>query len=288
MKLNDLDYILDKKDKFWIIHGAGKAIYANLVFSPDKNGGRYNKITKKMYKKTILDNFDTSSFRFKNKQKIFRPRIFFKKNYSKLPKKWKNIPRALMSIGISSKNIGIFGSYLIGFDIVKDIDFVVYGKKNCLKVAENIEKIRNLASAKNISKEHIEYQMKKYSQFSSNRSTFKKILNHNWAGLQMQKNVLSTIRFVYYPNEIPEDIEVKNGKSKIFRGKVIEDFGTNFVPRIGYILSNEKKIRVLTYNWMFNSFLRTGENVVIKGGYNQKNKTLYISDNRRHWVKILD
>jgi len=288
MNLQNLDYVLDTQDRFWIIHGVKKKVYANLVFSPDKMGSRYNGLTGKMYKKVILDNLEISVFKSLDIMQVFRPREFFKENYSTLPLSWKKIPDALMSLGIPSKDIGIFGSYLIGFNIVKDVDFVVYGRENCLKVAENIQKIRNLTGAKNISKEHIAYQAKKYSSFFSRKNSFKKILGHNWAGLQISKNVLSTIRFVYYPDEVLSDIEIKKSRLRVVRGKVIKDFETNFVPRIGYILSRRKKIRVLTYNWMFNSFLREGEDVMIRGDYNENNKTLYISDNRKHWVKILD
>jgi len=288
IKLQNLDYVLDKEDRFWIIHGAGRRVYANLVFSPDKNGDRYNKITGKMYKKVILDNMEISAFKPLHITKIFKPRKFFRKNYLNLPLTWKKIPDALMSAGISSRDIGIFGSYLIGFDIVRDVDFVVYGRENCLKVAKNIEKIRNLVGAKSISKEHVDYQAKKYCPFLSRKSTLKRIFGHNWAGLQISKNILSTIRFVHYPDEAPRDIEIEKDELVVVKGKVIEDFGTNFVPRIGYILSRGKRIRVLTYNWMFNSLLRMGENVMIKGSYNKDNKTLYISDNRKHWIRILD
>jgi predicted nucleotidyltransferase len=284
MNFTDLDYVLDSRDRFWIIHGLrDKLLYGNLVFVPDARGNRYNRITKKHYKKVILANMQARIIRGIKIKKIFKPRDFFIKNYSKLPGKWKNIPKALMAAGIKKQNIGIFGSYLLGFDVIKDIDFVVYGIDNFKKVKKNILKIRRLVRSRRISREHIEYQYRKYKNFYSLKNSFREILSYNWAGLQIERGVLSTIRFV--KEELAD--ELRCGRTRIFRGKVLEKEGTNFMPRIGFVKTKKSIVRVLTYNWMFNNFLKKGDKVLIRGGYCKKNNTLYIS-NKKHWIKILD
>ena len=290
VNLRDCDYIIDKQDRFWIVHGFDSIkslIYANLVFIPCKSGDRYNKIINKNYKKVVVNHQNISILKINSVKSVFRPDKFFKENYSILPLIWKKIPRALIKLGIPKNKIGIFGSYLIGFDIVKDVDFLVYGFDNYLKVRRNINRIRAFVNAKPISKKHITDQNNKYNHFMSNKTSFKKVLANNWAGLQMSEGVLSTIRFVYNLNKLPKDNTLKRGKLKTFEGQVIKDFRTNFMPRIGFIKCDDKIIRVLSYFWMLNSFLKIGDKIKIRGDYNLKNRTLYLK-NKKHWIKILN
>lgn len=283
--LQNCDYILDKKDNFWIIQKGGPVIYANPVFSVDKKGGRYNQITKKIYKKVIAENQNPQILKKSQIKRLFRPREYFHKNAYKLSGIWKKIPKSLMISGVNKKDIGIFGSSLLGFKIEKDVDFVVYGKENCIKVMKNIEAIRRYANAKKISKAHIAYQSKKYSSFLTSKNDFKKMLKNKWSSLQIAPGLLNTIRFVYKRNEAPKGIEIKKGEEKTFEGRVIDSFGTNFVPRIFYINSGGKVIRALTYFWAYQSCVKRRQKVKIFGEYNKKTNTIYLS-NKNHWIKI--
>jgi len=284
--LQNCDYVLDKKDNFWIIQKGGSVVYANPVFSANKQGDRYNHITKKRYKKVIAKNQNPEILEKPLIKKVFHPREHFNKNFNRLSGIWRKVPESLMRIGIDKKDIGIFGSSLIGFEIEKDVDFVVYGKENCIKIMNNIDFIRKYVKANKISEEHINYQSKKYSLFLTPKNDFKKMLRNKWSSLQIAPGLLNTIRFVYKIDEMPKNIGIKKGKKKIISGKVIDSFGTNFVPRIFYMNSDGKLIRVLTYFWAYQSCVKNRQKVKIFGEYNKKNNTLYLSK-KDHWIKIV-
>lgn len=286
MKLRDCDYILDKKDRFWILKRFDKKIHACLVFSPDKKGDRYNKFTKKQYSKTINQDPEIREIDKKEIKRIFRPENCFKNNYNKLPGIWGKMARCLLKY-VNIENLGIFGSFLIGFEIKKDVDFVVYGKDNCYNIKKNIEKIRKELNALKISKRHIIYQKDKYGKFHSQENDFMKLLKNKWSSLQIRSGVLSTIRFVYKENEFPKDPNIKRGKNKIISGIATYCFGTNFVPRIFYVKTKKSKIRVLTYYWAYQACVKDNQKLKIFGEFNNKNKTIYISK-PNHWIKIMN
>ena len=288
MILQDCDYILDKKQRFFMVRNDGNRVYCNLVFKPDKNGDRFNKLLKKNYSKHILK-YPANFYLIEKKdiKGIFKPRAYFRKNYKNLSNIWKKIPDSLIKIGIDKKNIGIFGSNLIGFDSKKDVDFVIYGKENCLKIMKNINYIRSFVGSKKISKEHIKYQDKKYKLSFSEKNDFTNLLKNKWSSLQISKGVLTTIRFVYYKNEQPKDVKIKRGSKKIIEGMVIEDFGTNFIPRIFYLRNKTLgEIRVLSYFWVYQSCVKKGQKIRVFGEYKHENKTLYLSK-KDHWIKII-
>lgn len=287
MNLSDLDYIEDKSGNFWIIHGGGDTFYCNLVFSPDGFGERVNKKNDRNYSKVILDNMGFVPIEDVSIARVLNPRTFFEKNYSLIPEDWRKIPDSINSLGISKSSLGIFGSFLLGFDVVKDIDFVVYGKENCKTVLENLDLLRSRIGCEPISQEHIQYQVKKYGKIYSSENDFQKILSRNRAGMQMSSTVLSTVRFVYNRSEEPRDIAVQGGKEITLEGKVGNSFGFNFVPRIASVDSEIGNIRLLTYNWMFKSCLRDGDKVKVHGEYCEDNRTLYLSK-KEHWLKYLN
>lgn len=286
MILSDLDYIEDNEGNFWIVHGGDRTFYCNKVFSLDPFGERVRLKDGKRYTKVILDNMDFVPLIKINVVGVFKPREFFREYYSKIPREWKKIPKAFIQLGIKKEDIGIFGSFLLGFELVKDIDFVVYGKENCKLIISNIEKLKELVGCKSISKEHIDYQCKKYGTIYSTENDFSEIISRNIAGLQFSKGVLSTIRFVYYPNEEPRDLEVLEGEDIVLVATVLESFGFHFVPRIAYLDSSKGRIRLLTYNWMFKGCLNEGEKILLRGEYVEKNKTIYLSK-RNHWLKYV-
>lgn len=286
MDIQNGDYILDKKNRFWIIHGYGKEIYGNLVFRPKKTGDRYNKILNLNYIK-VIDKFQhLLRISKKGVKKIFKPKECFRKNYKKLSGIWKKIADSFLNIGIKKRDIGIFGSYLIGFSLKKDIDFIIYGINNCIKVKKNMAYIRKFIGVKKISKRHIIHQKKKYSLFLSKKNDFQKMLKNKWPSLQIDKFTLTTIRFSYKKREIPRNIEVKRGRRILASGIVRNSFGTNFMPRIFFLENKNKRIRVLTYFWAYQSCLKDGQKIKICGEYNQKFDTIFISS-KKHWIKIL-
>ena len=283
MKIKPLDYILDNNDNFWIVKCIyNNNIYGEMVYKKMKKG-RYNNITHKYYQKVIINNKQRNHLiKHSNIKKIFYAQKFYRENKSTIPTKWKKIFELLEKIGIKEKNIGIFGSYLIGFDLEKDIDIVVYNDKSYFLISDNIDKIRKELNVTPITDDHIKYQMAKYQHLYHKDNDLYTILKHNWVGLQFGHGVLSTIRFIknntHYIN--------MRGKNMQIIGEVIEDKDTNYIPRVGVIKTLMGNIKVITYFWMFNSFLKKQEKVLINGVYNKQKKELYLY-NDKHWIKYL-
>jgi predicted nucleotidyltransferase len=276
-----LDYVLDNNDNFWIVYKFNEhEVYGKMVFRVSNNG-RYNKITNKYYDK-VVNNDGDNPILINNIKKIFNPNKCYMNNKDNLNSDWKNLSSILEEIGIKDKNIGIYGSYLIGFDVEHDIDYVVYGIKSYNLVKSNIKYIRRKLNVTSITNEHINYQSKKYKSLYSEENELDKILKHNWAGLQFKQGVLSTIRFI---KKNKHYIDLK-GEEKTIEGIVISDKDTNFLPRVGTIKTDNGDIKVITYFWMFNAFLNNDEKVLIKGVYNKERSELYLV-NREHWIKYL-
>ena len=273
------DYVLDNKDRFWIVKKNFNGIYGNLVFIPDKNGTRYNYLTKKRYSKIKYPDCSFNKISKSKISKVFHPKECFKKKYPLLKNPWKDLADSLINL-VGESNIGIFGSTLIGFKLVKDIDFVIYGEENCKTIKKNILSIKKKVLAKNISLEHIRYQTQKYNEFHSEKNDFLNLLKNKWSSLQFDK-ILSTIRFVDLDREF---LDVPFGKDKIIRGKVIRE-EADFLPRVFYLDSSKGIIQVITYFWAYQSCVKKGDAVEVFGKYDSKNKILFLSNNS-HWIKF--
>ena len=278
--LTDCDYVLDKKNRFYIVRGYwnDKDILANLVFIPLIEGDRYNKENGLFYKKVIDENILPIKLNKKDIKKIYKPREKFKYFHKELPEPWKTLAKKLAEI-VGIDNVGIFGSYLIGFDTKKDVDFIVYGLDNFAKIKENVLEILKVVNGKTITTKHIKYQMKKHAKYFSNFTNFDKLLRKKWSSIQIAPGILSTIRFAYLENEIPPNPFVTEIAKQIeIKGKVISDLGSNFSPRTFEIESGDKKYTVATYLWIYQSCVRNGDKVSVKGNLHKDEKTITLTE----------
>jgi len=314
--IRDLDYFKSTDGIFYIVkgdyHPRGK-ILAYPVFWPDSNGDRYHPLLKQNYQKDTNDTSNNRVISIKKYEfykyfpscplvptrcisKIYRPRAA-RHRFLKIKQKsvWHDILWAIHRIGgVPLKDIGIFGSYLIGFydklfNIRKDIDYVVYGFDNYLKLKKYISEIIYGLSLGSISDDHIDYEVKKLgSCFNANNNTFDKTLARKWSSIQISPGILTTIRFVYQNNEIPKNPIICDELAKIsINGKVVESSGANFMPRVFMVKSAGRTYRIVTYYWIYQSPVRNGDTVEITGIIHNDRKT--ISINRLdHGIKIIN
>jgi len=278
--LTDCDYVLDKKNRFYIVRGYwnNKDILANLVFIPSIEGDRYNKETSLFYKKVIDENILPVKLNKADIKKIYKPREKFKHFHNILPKPWKTLAEKLAEI-VGIDHVGIFGSYLIGFDAKKDVDFFVYGLENFHKIKNNISKVFDSVNGRAITDEHIQYQIKKHAKYFSDFSNFEKLLQKKWSSIQIAKGILSTIRFVYNENEVPPNpFSSPVDRQIITTGIVIADVGCDFSPRIFEIKFGEKIYTVATYLWIYQSCVRIGDTISVKGNLHEDGKTITLTE----------
>lgn len=276
-----LDYVLDNDDNFWIVSSIANDTYKGYIVYKVSKIGRYNNITKKNYiKDTDKGNFLEIPSSYK---RIFKPREFYIENKHNLDGIWKNYVDTLNEIGIPDYNIGIFGSYLIGFDIIKDVDFIIYGKDNLVKYYNNIDYIKRKNKVSSISKEHIEYQYNKHKDKFNKECDLKEIISRNWSGIELENGVLSTPRFIDLDNM---NIPRKKGIDKKITVKIIDGFHSVMLPRIVFSKYNGKKYTIISNIWKFQSFAHKDDVIEIYANVDDKNN-LIIMDDKKYYVKYL-
>ena len=276
-----LDYILDMDDNFWIVNNITNNICKGYIVYRVSDNGKYNHITKKNY---IKDNDNKGILELpKLYKKIFKPQEFYLKNKSNLDSVWKDYVECLNEIGIEDKDIGIFGSYLIGFDISKDVDFCIYGKDNLYKYYKNIDYIRKKLNVTQITSEHIMCQYNKHKIKFDERLDLKEIISRNWSGIELSNGVLSTPRFI---EKSYQSIPLKKGTDMFIKVKVLDGFYSVMLPRFAKVSFNNCEYKVYSTLWKFQSFAHRGDILEIYGNVDH-DKKLIILDENSHYISYL-
>ena len=272
-----LDYVLDYNDNFWIVLNiTSDGAYGFMIYEKNKNGNRYNKFTKMKYKK-CNDNIVIKIPKYKE---LYKPRDCFKNHFKEIPSIWKKYVRALKNVGID--DIGIYGSFLIGFETIKDIDFIIYGFDNFKKYRDNIDYIRKYIGATSITKEHINAQYNKHKAFYPNKCDLKKIISRNWSGVELKNGVLSTPRFVIDNYISP----IKKGVDATYEVEIIDDTLSDFVPRRAKAILNGKELEIISPLWKLQSFARKKDKLEIYGNYDFDNCVI-ILDEKKYYIKFI-
>lgn len=264
----DCDYVIDSSNNFFIVkgyHHPGDDLFACEVFVCDPSGERLNSNGLR-YKKVIGNEILCIS-----KETVvrhFKPREAKIRN--NLSGVWKSIYNYLLEIGITFQDIGIFGSTLIGFPLIKDVDFVVYGIDNLKLLKNNMHKLKADLGFTDITKKHIRYQANdKYCKFHNpNTNSMKKTLMNKWSSIQIKDGLLTTIRFAFKQDEITDAFKFDHNdgnKEVCLEGSVIEDFYTNFCPRIFKVRNKDGTHTIKTYYWLYQACVKNGDRVLVRG-----------------------
>ncbi len=270
-----LDYVLDYDDNFWIVNNITGGVAKGYIVYRVSDEGKLNHITGKRY---IKDNDNKGIFEVpKEYKRLFNPREFYINNKFNLEGVWLDYVSVLNEIGIDDKDIGIFGSYLIGFDVTKDVDFSIYGKDNLYKYYDNIEYIKKKLNVSSISEEHAEYQYNKHKVKFSEKCDLKEIVSRNWSGIELDNGVLSTPRFIDLENmSIPN----KCGVDREVEVKVTEGLSTAMLPRVAIVKYNDEEYKVLSTLWKFQSFAHVDDVCRIYGNVDEERKVIILDDNK--------
>jgi len=279
--LKPFDYILDADDNFWIIsYHYDSKIYGKIIYHCDPSSTKFNFITGKRYRKDPgLEMEIPTDYKME-----FHPREFFQSNKNNLVDVWLRYVQALNQSGISDEDIGIFGSYLIGFDVKKDIDFVIYGNENLHKYHAKRDFIGEYTQTSYITEDHIQYQLNKYSHLYHPNCDLLTILRRNWSGIQVGPGVLSTPRFLDEPSI---SIPLETGKNKLLRCQVVSGIESANFPRKAKVSIQDKIYDVVTPFWMMQSFAKEGDVLELFGDINDTEQTILLM-NKEHWIRYLN
>ena len=314
-RFSDLEYFISFDHIVYLVkgpyHPPGR-IFAYPVFWPDEGGDRvYPRFGR--FKKEVSD-FNDRIFAIHPEYRhggvpsntplvprdhiveIFEPRkrikSFLKQENETV---WHKIFSYLTDVlKIPKDDIGIFGSYLVGLHKnqdgrqIKDVDFAIYGLTNFFKVRQGIENLLHYFGFTHISDDHIRYHTQKFGTlFNSGVNSFEKTLANKWSSIQIKPGLLNTLRFVYKPEEMPNNPVTSEIAGSIqIEGVVEDEIGTNFMPRIFIIKSGDRKFRIVTYFWAFQSCVKNGDYCLITGNLHKDEETISV-DTSAHGIKIL-
>lgn len=265
-----LEYIKDMDNNFWISnYQYNHDIYGYPVYMVDKHGDRLHPETGLRYKK-CMEQYTKLPEPY---QCIYHPKDCYMTQKDNLPDIWKRFIEGLHIIGINDSNIGIFGSTLCGFPIIKDVDFIIYGKENLEKYYENQLFIKAYMNADYISQEHVEYQYHKYRHLYSPQMDLKQILSNNWSGIQLSNGVLSTPRFIIDENF---DIPKISSHNETIVGTVYNSLTSACTPRIFSLATEKGNYTVITPLWMLQSCVRDNDKIKLFGEIDHSEKIILI------------
>lgn len=315
MKFQDLDYFQTKSGIIFIVRGnlhPDRRVLACPVYWPDTSGDRISYAGDR-YRKEIIEvaDDDRINLTFADKSK-FVPRNGFLVPLEQIIKRfdprkcvnkfkiefagtvWRSIYDEVSRSGVAEKDMGIFGSYLVGLyrnmsgEMVKDIDFLVYGLDNCILLKSKMNRILAETGLSPISKQHIKYETQKLGRmFSTEHNSFGLTLANKWSSIQIAPGILTTIRFVARPGEIalPDTFFDPIAGEGIFKGTIVDDFGLNFVPRQFKMMSGGKLYKVITYFWVYHQAVRVGQCIEIRANVHQSG--LLSIDRYSQGIKVL-
>ncbi len=314
-RFDDLEYFISFDKIVYLIKGPYHPVdkvFAYPVFWPDENGdrihpkfGRFKKEVSDFNEKifTIHPEYrhngvphDTPLIPREHISEIFRPRervkYFLEREKETV---WHEIFSYLTKeLKIPENDVGIFGSYLVGLhknqdnQQIKDIDFAIYGLEKFLKIKNGIENLLDHFGFTHITRKHIQRHIQKFGTlFKKDINSFEKTLANKWSSIQIKPGILNTLRFVYKPEEIPENPLASEIIEPIqIEGTVEDDAGSNFMPRVFTVKSNNKMFRVVTYFWAFQSCVKNKDRCLITGNLHKDGKTISV-DAANHGIKIL-
>lgn len=314
-----------------VVHPSDRIFaYVRYIEDPngdrEKNGKRYKKIYSLKERDSYLQKnfpqylyFDPyynriiESVPLKNISKYYNPIEKLKEMYQSFPILNKiereALEMALFLIektGISLNNIGISGSILVNlYNNSSDIDLVIYGKENCLKVYEVLS---NIIGKNDLIKKYSIEDLKKLYDFRVKDTdiSFENFLkNEERKAFQGKfKNRDYFIRFIKNFNEINEKYGDKTFKPigyACLKAKIIDDSESIFTPCC-YIIdevkymdnSNYKPLKqIISYRGRFCKQAEVGEKIIAKGrieevsSKNEKYYRLIIGENTKDFM-ILD
>ncbi len=201
------------------------------------------------------------------------------------------IIKLLLDIGVNEYDIGLLGSHLVNTgNKPHDIDLVLRGVDNLNLVKERFNDLLNVIKGRDDHPEQyvketvLRYEKKYNDEFNS----FKEIISRRWPTIHVPGKFFGKLRFTYREDEVPVS-ELPLGKKvsdTSLKGKVVDAFRTNFMPRSFTFSSQGRDIKMFTYFWDFSYCVHEGDDVVVRGDYFPENQFIIICNPKEHGIRI--
>ncbi len=319
----DCDYIKTKDNIIFIVRGdyhAQDAVRATVVYFPSEDGDRFDKRTGQKYIKKIEEFPFPDSVIAKIHPEYLPKRNELIKSLSipihdivrhyrprgKMEEclrdgvlkntKWEALILAINQIAdIPIKDIGVYGSLLVGLNKDNsDVDILVYGKENLVKLRNNFDIVLSSSGVQKASREQRIARIHAWKQAAKDSPKYspidfdklQRIESRRWSRINVCGDDITSIRFAYGDDEIPQNLITSSPIKEIKeQGVVIESVRTHFSQKVAKVLINNKRIEVITDIFVFFSCVFDGDEVEIFGNYRKDGQREYITlDDPLHYI----
>jgi predicted nucleotidyltransferase len=187
---------------------------------------------------------------------------------------WSKMVREFISIGISETDIGVFGSKRLGFKQCKDVDFIIYGTNNMLRLKKMIATFKKNLNLYNHTIKHAVYQAEVHGKhFDRKINDLLFCLLNKWSTCAFTESLTTTIRFVDTQSKSGQMLrsllrDSKNMSSFSFKGVVSNSEGTSFMPRTFTVSNGNKSYNVFSPLWIFHQCVKNNDLVKVTGWVN--------------------
>jgi len=198
--------------------------------------------------------------------------------------KWGGLMKIIEEL-VPKGDIGFIGSYLMGFPTENsDVDMIIRGMENLKRVRENFDYVLNKLNARdNLDEDLTRISLEKYyNLYSNEKNDFSRMIENRWPTIRTPE-YMTKLRFV------PKDKEVNFPKMEDrlkeieISGKVVDDIGTNFMPRFFMVKSDDREYTVMTYFWDYTYCVVNGDKIKISGRL-FKDDVVAINDRTKHGI----
>jgi len=200
--------------------------------------------------------------------------------------KWGKLIETLEKL-IPTEDIGFIGSRLIGFPSENtDIDIVIRGVDNLKKIKQNFDIIlKQLSATDNIGEALTKISLEKYENlYVKEKNNFSKMIKNRWPTIKTFE-YMTKLRFIPREGEIIFPPLKKKLKEIEIKGRVIEDIGTNFMPRFFKIKADTGEYSVITYFWDYTYCVKKNDKVMINGSLFEDN-VISLNNRNKHGINF--
>lgn len=312
----DCDYIKTKDGIIFIVVGDNhpeNKVRAKTVYIPDEDGSYIDKLTNQKYVKKIEEYSCSGSmvgiihpeYLPNKKEPIksllipisdivqhYKPREktkeYFKQGTLK-NSKWEALILAINKVaGVPVKDIGIYGSHLVGLNTDKsDVDIIIYGRNNLKQLRDNFDQILEISKIQRASREQRIARVATWEKYSAiTVDKLQRMESRRWSRVNVEGDDITSIRFVCGDDEISKNsITSPLIREITTHGIVAESVGTHFCPRIAKVTIDGKVLEIISYGFLFFSCVSDGDEVEIFGNYRKDGNREYITlDDPSHYI----
>lgn len=184
---------------------------------------------------------------------------------------WSRMAGALLDLGIAAQDLGVFGSWRLGFETCKDVDFIVYGRANQELLQASMETFKARLGLTNHPLNHARYQAEVHgARYDPACNDLLLCLLNKWSTCGFTDQLTTTLRFVDPEARsgalLEELLAGEEGTERFrFTGVVSRAEGACYLPRTFTVSAGAVRYEVFSPLWIFHQCVKNNDLVTVTG-----------------------